>query len=257
MPAEPGTLAVSLGRAFADATFEVEPVRVETRFGPATVHRFRDQWLLFRHGRAYDRLPHQVPFRAQMAALKELGVQSLLSTGYAGVLVDEIPLHQPILVDDVVMPTGLLPDGTAASMFDQGGGYLVVEDTLVSEALSKQIRTIATLIGQPLPLDEVELDHIAGPRGRTRAETRRLAAAGAQAVSMTLVPEIALANEVGISVAAVVMGYRTLSERLTHDEVERRLAQARDRLESLGAAFLTHGRPVEPVNRLQRYGRDT
>ncbi|MCB9679784.1 MAG: 5'-methylthioadenosine phosphorylase [Alphaproteobacteria bacterium] len=255
---EPGTVAVSLGRAFAGAQFDAEPVEVDTPYGPATVHRVDDQYVLFRHGRSHELLPHQIPYRAQIAALRMLGVQSLLSTGYVDLITDELPLHQPLLVSDIVMPTGLLPDGTPCTMFTEGPGrYLVVEGGLLSEALATQVRAIATVQGRPLAGSEVEVDHVAGPRGRTAAETRRLAGSGVQAVSMTLLPEIVLANEVGITVASIVVGYRTLSERLGYEAVEHRLAQTRERVEQLCAAFLRNASPVPSTNPLASFGRET
>ncbi|MCA9569619.1 MAG: hypothetical protein KC656_17355 [Myxococcales bacterium] len=255
---EAGTLAVSLGRAFAESDFPADPVEVRTPHGTAVLHRSNDQWLLFRHGRPHQWLPHRIPVRAQMAALREVGVRSLVVTGFVGVLDDTLPLHEPLLVSDVVMPTGFLPDGSPATMFVDGdGGYLTLDEGLVSRRLAAQLRGIAIGLGDPLALPECEVHHVAGPRARTPAETALLARQGARAVSMTVVPEIVLANELGIATAAVVVGYRTLFETLTVPEAERRLAESRHALEALCARFLRSGDPVASTNRLARYGRDS
>ncbi|MEZ4323122.1 MAG: hypothetical protein R3F61_36990 [Myxococcota bacterium] len=255
-----GTLAVALGRSFADLDVELEPVSVPTPYGNVQLHRAFGHWVLFRHGRPHTWLPHQIPFRAHALALREVGVQSLVSTGTVALFDDNAPLFRPMLAADVAMDTGLLPDGTPASIFVDGvgpQGHLSLDEGIVSPHLNKMLRGIATMLGSPLDVREVDIWHVAGPRQRTNAENRALAAAGVEAVSMTLVPEMVLANELGISTTALVVGHRSAHEPLSASEVERRLAEARQPLETLCVSFLRSGHAIASGNTLFRFGGET
>ncbi len=108
--------------------------RVDTAWGMVDLYRAGRGWVLYRHGRQHFYLPHQIPYRAHMSALRKVGVETLVVTSSVGVMVDDVPLFEPLLVEDVVMLDNRLPDGSACTMWQQpedGGGHLVLEEGLV------------------------------------------------------------------------------------------------------------------------------
>ena len=87
---------------------------------------------------------------------------------------------------------------------EPGHGHLVVGEGLLAPALRDQV---AGLVGEGLG-PEVVFAYVGGPRTKTPAENRYWAWAGAQVNSMTVGPEVVLANELGIACAAVVVGHK-------------------------------------------------
>jgi len=268
----PGTLdemgdvvarCVIVGSAFAGET-ELEPVEVSTAFGPAVVHRVDDgQWVLFRHGAPHRHLPHQIPYRAHAAALKQLGVDALLVTSSVGVLAPHVPLYTPLVLTDLVWLDQRLPDGTAATMFlgpSDDQGHLVVEEGLFSVELTAQVRSLRARRGLAAGPDELVFWYAPGPRTKTRAENRLLAAQGLHVNSMTVAPEVVLANELEIPTAALVVGHKASGPQapaVAREAVARSLDEARRAVEGLVYDFLADGRAVRFANHLYRFGSGT
>ncbi len=201
---------VILGSAFdqGEPFGPLDAVAVPTRRGPVTLHRRPGQpgWLLFRHGRPHTALPHQVDYRAQALALREVGCHALLITSSVGVLDPALPLYEPLLAGDLLMLDNRLPDGSACTLFDgdqPGPGHLLVQGGLFDAALSGWLRQRLGLRAEaPTFL------YVGGPRTKTAAENRLAARLGAQVNSMTVGPEVVLANELEIPVAALLVGHK-------------------------------------------------
>lgn len=191
--------------------------QVETDFGSVTLHAFdsrkdgRRVFLLFRHGVTHTLLPHQIPYRAHMQALARVGCQSVLVTSSVGVLDHQVPLNTLLWVEDILMPDNRLPDGSACSIFPAptpGQGHLVLEDGLCHRDLTARMRLCIAQQGVSMHRDGVVFAYVGGPRTKTRAENRYWANMGAQVNSMTLAPEIVLANELEMSCCALVVGHK-------------------------------------------------
>ncbi len=257
--------AVILGSAWGEGRLGgrlLAPVTVETPFGSVTLHRYAaDAWVLFRHGVPHRWLPHRIPYRAHAAALAAVGCGALLVTSSVGVLDPALPLDRPILVDDLLMLDNRLPDGTAATIFVEPfcrpgeGGHLVLDEGLFSRALAEQVEALA---GGPLP--RAVFGYAQGPRNKTAAENAAFRLLGAQVNSMTLAPEVVLAAELEIPVAAVVVGHKYSGTgprtRVARDEINAALGEGRAALDGLARAFLERARPVAPGNRIYRYPVD-
>lgn len=260
-------VAVILGSSYRDrgpAGLQLAERAVETPFGAYTLYEViadlpRRAFVSFRHGLPHRYLPHQIPWRRQAAAFAALEVGALVVTSSVGVLDGAIPLNQPLLVSDVLMLDNRLPDGSSCSMFTQptpGQGHLVLREGLMSRALGDQLSERADALGTPIAGHPV-FAFVPGPRTKTRAENRAWATLGAQVNSMSLGPEVVLANELGIPCAGLVTGhkYSTTSHAnpTGHSEVAASLVDARQAIESLVIDFLTRGEAVPFANHLFRF----
>ncbi|MCB9526537.1 MAG: 5'-methylthioadenosine phosphorylase [Myxococcales bacterium] len=257
--------AVILGSAFDEPSLAGVPlhaVEVPTRAGPAVLHRVGDGpgWALVRHGLPHRYLPHQIPWRAQALALAEVGVGALLITSSVGVMDPTLPLFQPLLVSDLLMPDNRLPDGTACSVYPEptpGQGHLVLDEGLCSVALGAQVRALAAAEGWPVA-GEAVFAYVGGPRSKTRAENRWWAASGAQINSMSVGPELVLANELQIPTCAVGVGHKYSgapgrSQPMDVPALKRSLVDARAATARLALAFVQRAEPVPFRNALYRY----
>ncbi|MCB9765654.1 MAG: 5'-methylthioadenosine phosphorylase [Alphaproteobacteria bacterium] len=254
-------VAVILGSAFSQGLEQAaEPVVCLTPFGEVTLHRAERGWVLFRHGLPHRWLPNQIPYRAQAWALHAQGVEALLVTSSVGVLNPYLPLFMPMLVSDVVMLENRLPDGSACTMFPtptEGQGHLVLEEGLLSGALKAQLRALADDEGVPLPQREVVFSYAQGPRTKTAAENALLARQGMEVNSMTLAPELVLANELGIPAAALVVGHKRSvpgGPTLSDADIAGSLERSNAAMSRIVRAFLARGAPVPFGNRLYRFG---
>lgn len=263
----PMSVAVILGSAFEQPTLgeqALEPNTVQTRFGEAVLHRYerqdgKDAWVSFRHGVPHRYLPTQINYRAQAAALEQVGCDALLATSSVGVLDPALPLDAPLLVSDLLMPDNRLPDGTACSMFpspEPGQWHLVLDEGIVSSALNEQVEALCQGAGQPVAGHALFLFAM-GPRTKTAAENALWAALGAQVNSMTVGPELVLAAEQGMPAAALVVGHKYsrpgVRERLDRETMDDTLLTGRQLMGALAQAFLEGAAGVPFKNRFYRY----
>lgn len=254
-------VAAILGSAFAQPpSWRLEPVALTTPYGPWTLHRLPDlerpAWVSFRHGLPHALLPHQIPWRAQASALRQVGCGALLVTSSAGVLDPALPLGRPIRVGDLLMPDNRLSDGTACTMWPDPHpehGHLVWDEGPISAALDAQLDALC-----PVPLaGPATFAYQLGPRIKTAAENRWWRQLGAQVNSMTLGPELVLAAELEIPCAAVVVGHKPSGPHAPalkdHSAVAETLRAGRGALEALVDGFLGGAEPVEPGNHVFRF----
>lgn len=183
------------------STEDREPHTVESRFGEAEVAIFRvGRWTvgsISRHGRGHYHLPHTIPHRANLVALKELGARAVLATTSVGAVNPGIPLGQPILFDDLFFPENRLPNGEPCTVFTEPGdpkrGHLIGR-----EPFSPHLRRKTVSAAKDLGIEAFAggiYAHTNGPRFETRAEIKALGTVGVAAVSQTCGPEAVLAGE--------------------------------------------------------------
>jgi 5'-methylthioadenosine phosphorylase len=257
------TVAAIVGSAFShpdELGLDWEAVEVDTAFGPFPLYRVfsgdRASYLIFRHGCPHRWLPHQIPYRAQALALRSVGVASLLVTSSVGVLDPALPLFQPLLVSDLVTADNRLSDGSACSVWLEQAeeqGHLVLEHGLFDKELGEQLLRLSGAEHMPPAV----FGYVPGPRTKTTAENRMWRGFGVQVNSMTLAPEVILANELGIATAAVVIGHKySLGEgpSASEEEVRTSLTASREVTRGLVQAFLTRGAPVTFKNFIYRFG---
>jgi 5'-methylthioadenosine phosphorylase len=173
---------------------------VESRFGEAEVAIFRaGPWTvggISRHGKGHHHLPHTIPYRANLAALKQLGARAILATTTVGAVDPGILLGRPILFDDLFFPENRLPNGEPCTIFTEPGdpdrGHFI--GSPFSPSLQRKMGLAAGNLEIEVAIGGVYA-HTNGPRFETRAEIKALDAAGVAAVSQTCGPETVLAGE--------------------------------------------------------------
>ena len=174
--------------------------------GPVMLGRLagRDIAFLPRHGLHHDLLPSEINFRANIWALKSVGVRTIIGVSAVGSLREEI---RP---GDLALPSQYL-DFTkglrAASFFGKGLVAHVSTAHPTCGTTAALIARVAESIGQPLHRDKTYAC-IEGPRLGTRAESFLLRP-GADLVGMTNVPEafLALEAQLGYCIITVATDY--------------------------------------------------
>jgi 5'-methylthioadenosine phosphorylase len=145
-----------------------------------------------RHGRDHRFPPHRVPYRANLWALREVGVRQVLAPCAVGAL------DPGLAPGDLVVPDQVLDRTTtrATTFYDDVAVHIPFADPYCPRG-----RTIAVAAareaGWPVTAGGTMVV-IEGPRFSTRAESRAYAAAGGTVVNMTGMPEAALARELAL-----------------------------------------------------------
>jgi 5'-methylthioadenosine phosphorylase len=199
------------------STEDHEPYTVQSRFGEAKVGVFQvGRWTvgsISRHGTGHHHLPHTVPHRANLVALKELGARAVLATTSVGAVHTDIPLGKPILFDDLFFPENRLPNGEPCTTFTEPGdperGHLIGIEPF-SPNLRRKMGLAARGLGIEATVGGVYA-HTNGPRFETRAEIKALGTVGVAAVSQTCGPEAILAGELELpyGLAGFAVNYAT------------------------------------------------
>lgn len=214
--AQGGHIAIVGGTGFEQLPPDIfaEPIEVETRFGRVPVLSVANNYVepyklyfLSRHGATHGLPPHQINYRANTAALLELGVRYVLATNAVGSLRADLPVGSFVLLDDFIDYTR----GRPLTFFEDGGGWRHVDFSLpYSPFLRAVMMEAAERFGIPL-IEHGTYLCCEGPRFETPAEVHLFAHWGADVVGMTGVPEVVFAREAGMEYAslACVTNYGT------------------------------------------------
>lgn len=148
-------------------------------------------YFLSRHGeKGYSLSAPFVNYRANIWALKELGVSRIVAWSGPGGIDPSIPIGDILVPGDIVDETR----GRATTFFEGLGIGFIRQNPVFCPCLSARLkRAIESEIGHCRTEDVYVCTQ--GPRLETRAEIRKFAAYGATLVGMTLVPEAFLAKE--------------------------------------------------------------
>jgi 5'-methylthioadenosine phosphorylase len=189
-----------------DGLTEVQELAVETPFGaPSEVFLLgklegRSVAFLARHGKGHRILPSELNFKANIYAMKSLGVTSILSVSAVGSLKEE---HKPT---DFVIPDQFIDrtfDRSATFFGDGVVGHVAFGDPVcgvVSEVFAKacaEVGVVGKLGGTYVCME--------GPQFSTKAESRLYRSWGADVIGMTNLQEAKLAREAEISYATLAM----------------------------------------------------
>lgn len=155
-----------------------------------------------RHGNPHRIPPHQVNYRANIMALKSLGVTEILAVNAVG------GIHPSLKPTDIVVPDQLIDYtyGRAQTFFE--GDLEAVTHIDFTEPYTEALRQRVLQHARQLNMSVMANGIYActqGPRLETAAEIKRLARDGCDIVGMTGMPEAALAREAGLSYACIAL----------------------------------------------------
>ena len=153
---------------------------------------------LARHGIGHHITPTEVPYRANIYALKSLGVERIVSISACGSLQEEFAPGHIVIPDQIYDNT----HGRARSFFGEGlVAHVSVADPFCHD-LSNQLESAVKLAGGVIHRGGSFIT-IEGPRFSTRAESNTYRAWGMSIIGMTASPEAFLAREAEICYATM------------------------------------------------------
>ena len=221
------------GSGFYSFLEDVTEVQVDTPYGSPSDSLFlgevagRKVAFLPRHGRGHHLPPHRINYRANLWALRSVGVRQVLGPCAVGglrpeygpgtllvpdQLVDRTKAREQTYFDGIPLPDGSIPN---------------VVHTTFADPYCPAGRAVALKAARGRdwePVDGGTLVVIEGPRFSTRAESRWFSSAGWSVVGMTGHPEAVLARELGLCYTSLTLvtdldaGAET-GEGVSHTEV--------------------------------------
>ena len=150
----------------------------------------REVAFLPRHGADHRYAPHEVPYRANLWALRAAGARQVVSLSAVGSLDPALPTGTLVVPDQLVDRTAGRPN----TYFTDGAG---VGHTSFADPFCPRGRAAAVATDVPVT-DGGTLVVIGGPRFSTRAESRAYARNGWSIIGMTGMPEAVLARELAL-----------------------------------------------------------
>ena len=232
------------GSGFYELLAEAEQFEVETPFGTPSdsiaVGTVGGRTVAFlpRHGRAHQLPPHRINYRANLWALRSLGVRQVLAPCAVGSLRRDLGPGSLVVPDQLVDRTS----GRAQTYYDQGAVHVSFADPYCATGRTAVLKSAADAGTQAH--DGGTMVVVEGPRFSTRAESRWFTAAGWDLVNMTGHPEALLARELQLCYTAValVTDYDAgldAAESVGQQEVFRVFAQNTARLKQILLATVT------------------
>ncbi len=192
-----------------EALTEVEEVSIETPFGSpsdalivGTLEGARVAFLP-RHGRNHHLLPTELPFRANIYAMKQLGVEYIISASAVGSLAEEVKPLDMVVPDQFIDRT----KNRVSTFFGEG----IVAHIAFGDPICKNLAAILADSITSLKLPDVNLHRggiyvcMEGPAFSTKAESILYRSWGAKIIGMTNLPEAKLAREAEIAYATLAL----------------------------------------------------
>ena len=194
------------GSGFYSFLDDVESVPLHTPYGPPSAPLAigtvggRSVAFLPRHGVHHELPPHQVNYRANVWAMREVGVRRVIGPCAAGSLQPAVKPGEFVLCDQLVDRTA----GRADTYFDGGVvGHVSFADPYCPDLRATLAEAAGGLGITVHPRGTVVV--IQGPRFSTRAESAWYRSAGWEVINMTQYPEAYLARELGLCYAGVAL----------------------------------------------------
>ena len=182
----------------------IQEYNINTPFGktsaPIVVGNLESERVAFlaRHGIGHHITPSEVPYRANIYALKSLGVQRIISISACGSLKEELAPGHIVIPDQIYDHT----HGRARSFFEDGMvAHISVADPFFFD-LSNQLESAVSAAGGVVHRNGT-LITIEGPRFSTKAESNLYRSWGMSIIGMTASPEAFLAREAEICYATM------------------------------------------------------
>lgn len=192
-----------------DGLQDLREVRIDTPFGtPSDAIAIGtldgvDVAFLARHGRSHSFLPSEIPFRANIWAMKKLGVDYLLSVSAVGSLKEELAPRHMVLPDQYID----LTKRRIGTFFGEGAVAHIGFSHPVCAALSDTVAQAFADCDLPGAILHRGGTYICmeGPAFSTYAESQLYRSWGASVIGMTNMPEARLAREAEIAYASLAL----------------------------------------------------
>jgi 5'-methylthioadenosine phosphorylase len=191
------------------ALTDVEEIAIETPFGSPSdkiiVGNLNGNKVAFlaRHGRNHHLTPSEVPYRANIYAMKQIGVEYLISASAVGSLQAEVKPLDFVLPDQFIDRT----KSRQSTFFGEGiVGHIAFGDPICHQLADVLAESITSL-----NLPDIVLHQggtyvcMEGPAFSTKAESNMYRTLGGTIIGMTNLPEAKLAREAEIAYATVAM----------------------------------------------------
>ena len=183
---------------------DIEEVDISTPFGKPSdtivIGRLEGVGIAFlpRHGKGHRIMPTEIPYRANIYALKSLGVEHIIAINSAGSFKKEIKPGDLLVPDQLIDRT----KGRVSTFFEEGiVGHIPFADPfcpVLSQVIYKAAREVGATVHFKGTCVVME-----GPAFSTRAESRLYRSWGADIIGMTALPEAKLAREAEICYAII------------------------------------------------------
>jgi 5'-methylthioadenosine phosphorylase len=228
------------GSGFYSFLDDPAELSVDTPYGepsaPVTVGSVEGTRVAFipRHGRKHQFPPQMVPYRANLWAFKDLGVERVVGPSAVGSLQPHVKPGEFVVCDQLVDRT----TGRPSTYYDGP----VTTHISFADPYCPAMRSVAIEQGKALGLplhEQGTVVVIQGPRFSTRAESANYAEKGWEVINMTQHPEAPLARELEMCYAniSLVTDYDVGAvgeiEAVSHEEVIRVFNENNDRLRTL------------------------
>ena len=189
-------LGIIGGSGFYSLLDGADVLDVDTPYGPPSgaitrgTLNGRDVAFVPRHGHDHRFAPHVVPYRANLWALRSVGVRQVVAVSAVGSLTPSLPQGSLVVPDQVVDRT----QGRAHTYFDDaaGVGHVSFADPYCARGRA------AALAADAGAVEGGTLVVVNGPRFSSRAESLEFQARGWSIIGMTGMPEAGLARELGL-----------------------------------------------------------
>ena len=192
-----------------EALKDIEEVTLDTPFGSPSdafiVGKLDgvDVAFLARHGRTHSLLPSELPFRANIHAMKQLGVEYIISASAVGSLQEEVKPLDMVVPDQFIDRTKDRP----ATFFGEG----IVAHVGFGDPICPKLANIVADAVASLELTDVSLHRdgtyvcMEGPAFSTKAESNLYRSWGAKIIGMTNLTEAKLAREAEIAYTTLAL----------------------------------------------------
>jgi 5'-methylthioadenosine phosphorylase len=217
--ADGAEIGVFGGSGFYSLLDDVREIKVDTPYGPPSDSFFRatvggrEVAFVPRHGRRHTIPPHRINYRANVWAMRSLGVKAIIAPCAVGSLQLAIKPGDFVLCDQFVDRT----NGRADTFYDGP----IVTHLSSAETYDPELRRIALDVCREHGIDVHEsgtMVVIQGPRFSSKAESTWFSQAGWSVVGMTQYPEVWLCRELGM--AAVNISLVTDYDAGVHEGTE-------------------------------------
>ncbi len=182
-----------------------------------------------RHGRDHSVPPHRINYKANVQAMKKLGVADVLATSAVGSISRKLPVGGLGLLDQFIDFSG-----RHLTYFERSPVHVDVThpyDRTLQDRLQKSAGALHMKLVPGLVYVCVD-----GPRYETAAEIRMFGLLGGDVVGMTGASEAILSRELGLRYASVVVATNWgagMQEKVSHEEVLSMMRRVKPRLKRL------------------------